>query len=614
MANPSAGSFLSQSAVSKKKLCCNSSSSSSSSRSSSRSNSTDGSRCSKSKSPSRSPSPASRTKRAKNGADEHKSSEKTSSGKKDSKNRQSKSPSGDQRRSTGNGSNNKSPMKADRKDKRKSSPPRHDASKRDRSQSRERERKNRDKDRERERDRTRERERQQRNRDRDRERERQKDRPKDRNRDRERDRERERDRDRERSRYDRDRGSARDSRGDYHRDQRRGGGNWSKSNERDNNRRDSRGYDRKDDRKDRRSGRDYDKDHRRSRRSESRESRHRRRHSPNERVPSSRARDSRSRSRSRSRSCTKSSPPRTSQQQTPLTNASYTGAGLLPTPSRFTQSPTTKPVSLLPTPPVTQSLLGAAPSLVPTAGIPSLMSIPTKPPISSLIPPAVAAKLTLSNESKLGQLALPLTTPPAQQDPAVTSVLLSRSALLRNTAKAAQLEKMGIDALQQSQKAVDSVPLPSYYNPGVVNPVRYADQVQKRKLLWSHKTTESKEVSSNISKWEQAKFAQDTDGRVASKFLRLMGVKDAAPKPGEEGESPVPTGGTSSASLSAKVGSSSGATGASGPSNGGKSTGDSIKKQEELFSTMEQQYEVARQVTHTMRGVGLGFGSQARQF
>lgn len=243
------------------------------------------------------------------------------------------------------------------------------------------------------------------------------------------------------------------------------------------------------------------------------------------------------------------------------------------------------------------------------------MSIPTKPPISSLIPPAVAAKLTLSNESKLGQLALPLAIPPAQQDPAVTSVLLSRSALLRNTAKAAQLEKMGIDVLQQSQKAVDSVPLPSYYNPGVVNPVRYADQVQKRKLLWSHKTTESKEVSSNISKWEQAKFAQDTDGRVASKFLRLMGVKDAAPKPGEEGESPVSTaGGTSSASLSAKVGSSSGATGASGPSNGGKSTGDSIKKQEELFSTMEQQYEVARQVTHTMRGVGLGFGSQARQF
>lgn len=39
---------------------------------------------------------------------------------------------------------------------------------------------------------------------------------------------------------------------------------------------------------------------------------------------------------------------------------------------------------------------------------------------------------------------------------------------------------------------------------------------------------------------------------------------------------------------------------------------DPTKKQEELFSSMEHQYEVARQVTHSMRGVGLGFGSQPR--
>ena len=34
------------------------------------------------------------------------------------------------------------------------------------------------------------------------------------------------------------------------------------------------------------------------------------------------------------------------------------------------------------------------------------------------------------------------------------------------------------------------------------------------------------------------------------------------------------------------------------------------KPTDELFSTMEQQYEVARQVTHISRGVGLGFGSR----
>lgn len=161
---------------------------------------------------------------------------------------------------------------------------------------------------------------------------------------------------------------------------------------------------------------------------------------------------------------------------------------------------------------------------------------------------------------------------------------LSRSSLIRSNVKAAQLEKMGIDVLQQSKKATETVPLPSYYNPGVVNPVRYADQVQKRKLLWSHKTPESKDVSTNISKWEQAKFSQDKDGKMASKFLRLMGVKDGQKSATADTAKPSAT------------------------------SGDSIKKQEELFSTMEQQYEVARQVTHTMRGVGLGFSSQPRTF
>lgn len=39
---------------------------------------------------------------------------------------------------------------------------------------------------------------------------------------------------------------------------------------------------------------------------------------------------------------------------------------------------------------------------------------------------------------------------------------------------------------------------------------------------------------------------------------------------------------------------------------------DGLKQQEEMFSSMEQQYEVARTATHTMRGVGLGFSSFQR--
>lgn len=63
-------------------------------------------------------------------------------------------------------------------------------------------------------------------------------------------------------------------------------------------------------------------------------------------------------------------------------------------------------------------------------------------------------------------------------------------------------------------------------------------------------------------------------GKVANKFKRLMGIKT--------------------------------------PIEGNKSATEGLKKQEEMFTSMEAQYEVARTATHTMRGVGLGFGSYQR--
>jgi hypothetical protein len=54
-------------------------------------------------------------------------------------------------------------------------------------------------------------------------------------------------------------------------------------------------------------------------------------------------------------------------------------------------------------------------------------------------------------------------------------------------------------------------------------------------------------------------------------------------------------------------------TGSSGATSSGPATNpegsDILKKQEELFNSMEIQYEVARVATHTHRGVGLGFGT-----
>ncbi|XP_018570764.1 uncharacterized protein ZC262.2-like isoform X1 [Anoplophora glabripennis] len=122
-----------------------------------------------------------------------------------------------------------------------------------------------------------------------------------------------------------------------------------------------------------------------------------------------------------------------------------------------------------------------------------------------------------------------------------------------------------------------------FFVPGITG--RFREQIEKRKLLWQKKEPEAQLPAagpqnpiaggSRITKvWEATTFAQDTDGKVANKFKRLMGIRSVG-----EG------------------------------SNVGT---DVLKKQEEMFSSMEQQYEVARTATHTMRGVGLGFGSYQR--
>ncbi|KAG5889873.1 hypothetical protein JTB14_018920 [Gonioctena quinquepunctata] len=123
-----------------------------------------------------------------------------------------------------------------------------------------------------------------------------------------------------------------------------------------------------------------------------------------------------------------------------------------------------------------------------------------------------------------------------------------------------------------------------FFVPGITG--RFREQIEKRKLLWQKKEPEKQETvaktypsfgvgeSKTTKVWEATTFAQDTDGKVANKFKRLMGIKSA--------------------------------------SDGSKAASEVLKKQEEMFSSMEQQYEVARTATHTMRGVGLGFGSYPR--
>lgn len=136
------------------------------------------------------------------------------------------------------------------------------------------------------------------------------------------------------------------------------------------------------------------------------------------------------------------------------------------------------------------------------------------------------------------------------------------------------------------QPAEPKIELPAYYNPNVINVNKFAEQQKKRKLIWSGKKVEP---AKDAAKWGGAKFSQDTDGTKATKFMRLMGIKDGELKESLLDEvianyflpsAPKPE-----------------ATAVAKPT-------------DELFSTMEQQYEVARQVTHISRGVGLGFGSR----
>lgn len=131
--------------------------------------------------------------------------------------------------------------------------------------------------------------------------------------------------------------------------------------------------------------------------------------------------------------------------------------------------------------------------------------------------------------------------------------------------------------------------LTNFISPVLAN-ARYTEQMQKKKLIWGAKkaaVTNGDTVTTN-NKWEAAKFSQDSDGKVASKFLRLMGMKNV-PATASNSTNPNTTETTN-----------------------GSDTDPSVEKREQMFNKMEQQYEIARQVTHTMRGMGLGFGSQSR--
>jgi len=153
------------------------------------------------------------------------------------------------------------------------------------------------------------------------------------------------------------------------------------------------------------------------------------------------------------------------------------------------------------------------------------------------------------------------------------------------------------------------VEMPKYFKPGAVNPLSYAEQVQKRKMMWSkpagttataasegdagvqgvaknvggvvsvgsvasqavkHEPPQGPKTSFN--KWETTNFGDD---KANEKFRRLMGIK-STPAPTELSVSGVAT---------------------------------PHANQDRIKEDLEKNYEVARQQTHRNRGLGLGFSN-----
>ncbi|XP_042143961.1 arginine/serine-rich coiled-coil protein 2-like [Ixodes scapularis] len=197
----------------------------------------------------------------------------------------------------------------------------------------------------------------------------------------------------------------------------------------------------------------------------------------------------------------------------------------------------------------------------------------------------VTAMPTTAAPTSTASAALATTTMPPGVSPALAA---ARAAAVRSGLMPVEaLGAPGPAGLQLAlTQASSGSALPSYYNPSAVNPLKYAEQMQKRRLLWkksaegdaNSSSPEEKPASSCAKVWEKMTFAQDEGGKVTAKFRKLMGIRSEPPPDADPSSDPL------------------------------------LSKQEKLFHDLDQQYEAARLSTHTHRGVGLGYSSQMAAF
>lgn len=172
---------------------------------------------------------------------------------------------------------------------------------------------------------------------------------------------------------------------------------------------------------------------------------------------------------------------------------------------------------------------------------------------------------TSSSDSKPSNL-------PLQSDNPLLSMALNSEGQV--TPQQAVLAQMA--AMHQKAQELTGVAVPKYYNPAAVNPLKYAEQIQKRKLLWSKvkepkEAEEPEEANINQKMWQSTSFG---GGKTDEKFRKLMGMKEGDPIPDDS-----------------------------------ELTQEQLRKQQELFDNLDKEYAFARLTTHTHRGMGLGIVS-----
>lgn len=155
--------------------------------------------------------------------------------------------------------------------------------------------------------------------------------------------------------------------------------------------------------------------------------------------------------------------------------------------------------------------------------------------------------------------------------PLMANLVTSTATLASMTVTASEAAMQSMLALQKEATEKTGVEIPKYYNPAAINPMKYAEQVQKRKLLWSK--AKDKDMK---SQWHATSLSGDHDDKSKEKFRKLMGIKDESPAEEED---------TSKTEVE--------------------------EKQKQLFDQLHKEYQFARMATHTHRGLGLGFGATA---